>query len=127
MSTESWIRIALVVLVVLVVAALIVSGLSTRSFVEESEPSPKPGQSDTSVEEAIAKTRQEIKDTQQEIKDRQQELETGTKGGNPPGTSKEVQEACEKAKLDLINGTAKGELDKDQRAALEGVIARQCD
>jgi cytoskeletal protein RodZ len=121
MSTESWIRIALVVLVVLVVVALVVFGIATRPFVEESEPPPlKPAQSSTSVEEGIAKTRQEIKDTQQE-------LETRTKGGNARGTSKEIQEACEKAKLDLINGTAKEELDADQRVALEGVIARQCD
>ncbi len=127
MSAESWIRIALVVLVVLVVAALIVFGLATRSFVEEAEPPPKPAQTGTSVEEGISKARQGIKDTQEEIKDTQQEIETRTQGGKTPAISKEVQEACEKAKLDLITGTAKGELDRDQRVALEGVIARQCD
>ncbi len=80
MSAESWIRIALVVLVVMVVAALIVFGLATRSFAEEEEP-PKPAQNGSAVEEGISKTRQEIKDTQQEIKETQQEIEARTQGG----------------------------------------------
>ena len=43
------------------------------------------------------------------------------------GLSKEVQEACEKARHDLRTGTAEGELDEDQRSALEEVIARECE
>jgi len=43
------------------------------------------------------------------------------------GLSKEVQEVCEKARHDLRTGTAEGELDEVQRAALEDVIARECE
>ena len=132
MSVETRIRIALVVLLVVMVAALVVFGVATRSVVEAPEaPPPEPAQSGSSVEEEMSKARQKIKDAQQEIKNTQQELEAATEartqGTRTPKLSEEVQEACEKARLDLITGTAKGELDKDQRAALEGVIARQCE
>jgi hypothetical protein len=43
------------------------------------------------------------------------------------GLLKEVQEVCEKARHDLRTGTAEGELDEVQRAALEDVIATECE
>ena len=68
-----------------------------------------------------------MKDAQQKVKDAQKESQSQEQGTKGPKLSKEVQEACDKAKLDLIAGTAKGELDRDQRSALEGVIRRQCE
>ncbi len=131
MTSETRIRIALGAVLVVFVAALVVFGVTTRSVEEEPEPPPKPTKSGSSIEEEISKTEQKIKDTQKEIEARAQDVQKETEGraeeGKTPKLSKEVREACEKAKLDLITGTAKGELDKDQRAGLEGVIARQCE
>ncbi len=72
MAVETRIRIALGAVLVVLVAALVVFGVATRSVEEEPSPPPKPAQSGSSVEEEISKTQQKIKDTQREIEARAQ-------------------------------------------------------
>ena len=55
------------------------------------------------------------------------DVEEESKSTHQGGLSKEVQEVCEKARHDLRTGTAEGELDEVQRAALEDVIATECE